>query len=375
MTSNALSPGVALPTSKTSAVTASTRQPSSRNQRVARRSRCPPDPIEHVARRPRQRGPCRRATASMKRRRRRRARGFAAAARDDAGSSSRAMIRACNISALTQTRSRRERTARGSSAGKRVEHLRLNVTRVEIRASSVSDGPKHHRLGVRPGPNAMAQPAGRRRRASIASSTNITVADDMLPKSAQHLARGAERDRREVERPLDRIEDRTAAGMDGPQSIAATARRRECRLACSSTASWIAAGTWPDSTMSKPASSNVPGHQLARSRQRPRHESCRAHALRLRGHEAAAQPSPQRQNDRIFSSSVGLLQVQRAELEIDDQHPRLRVGAHDVARQLERVDRRIAAHEADIVRSTEPGSPQRAISSRSSPAPKSRCSR
>jgi hypothetical protein len=44
---------------------------------------------------------------------------------------------------------------------------------------------------------------------------------------------------------------------------------------------------------------------------------------------------------------VRFLEVQRADLDIDDQNPRLGLGAHDVARQLQRVDRGVAAHEAD----------------------------
>jgi hypothetical protein len=43
----------------------------------------------------------------------------------------------------------------------------------------------------------------------------------------------------------------------------------------------------------------------------------------------------------------GVLQVQRAELEADDQHPRLRLAAHRVPGDLQRVDRGLAAHEAD----------------------------
>jgi hypothetical protein len=42
-----------------------------------------------------------------------------------------------------------------------------------------------------------------------------------------------------------------------------------------------------------------------------------------------------------------LLQVQRAEFEVEHQHLRVRFGAHNVPRLLEAVDRRIAAHEAD----------------------------
>ena len=42
-----------------------------------------------------------------------------------------------------------------------------------------------------------------------------------------------------------------------------------------------------------------------------------------------------------------LLEVQRAQLDRDDQHARLGLRSHDVARQLERVDRRGTAHEAD----------------------------
>ena len=40
-----------------------------------------------------------------------------------------------------------------------------------------------------------------------------------------------------------------------------------------------------------------------------------------------------------------LLEVQGAELHADDEHARPRLGAHHVARELERVDGRVAAHE------------------------------
>src|ERR1019366_8102868 len=41
------------------------------------------------------------------------------------------------------------------------------------------------------------------------------------------------------------------------------------------------------------------------------------------------------------------LKMQRAELQIDDQHASGRLRAHDVSRELERIDRGIASHESD----------------------------
>ena len=97
----------------------------------------------------------------------------------------------CNIQAFTRRKSRRDRMARGSLASSSSSHSGsthrvavhiafgsilepVPVDRHIVRNSMVS--------AVRPGPNDIAQPLRPRVPARIsASSTNITVADDMLP--------------------------------------------------------------------------------------------------------------------------------------------------------------------------------------------------
>ena len=84
---------------------------------------------------------------------------------------------------------------------------------------------------VRPGPNAIAMPSPvacdeRRMR----SSTNTSVADDMLPKSLQHVARVAQRIRRQRQPVLHGIEDRAAAGVHRPQrDVVHGAIAEQCR--------------------------------------------------------------------------------------------------------------------------------------------------
>ena len=61
----------------------------------------------------------------------------------------------------------------------------------------------------------------------------------------------------------------------------------------------------------------------------------------------AAQPSPHRQNEISFSSSVVSLRCSVHSSMLTISTRALRVGPHDVARQLQGVDRGIASHEAD----------------------------
>src|SRR5262245_2667987 len=56
--------------------------------------------------------------------------------------------------------------------------------------------------------------------------------------------------------------------------------------------------------------------------------------------------APKKEGEKL-GEVARILEMQRAKLEIHDQDSRLRVGANDVPRKLQRVDRGIAAHEAD----------------------------
>src|SRR5262245_41986011 len=56
--------------------------------------------------------------------------------------------------------------------------------------------------------------------------------------------------------------------------------------------------------------------------------------------------APKKEGEKL-GEVARILEMQRAELEIHDQDSRLRIGADDVARELQRVDRGIAAHKAD----------------------------
>src|SRR5262245_572232 len=70
-------------------------------------------------------------------------------------------------------------------------------------------------------------------------------------------------------------------------------------------------------------------------------------ALWLGGDErCGAAVAPQQEGEKL-GEVARILEMQRAELEIHDQDSCLRIGADDVARKFQRVDRGIAAHEAD----------------------------
>src|SRR5262245_20580689 len=69
--------------------------------------------------------------------------------------------------------------------------------------------------------------------------------------------------------------------------------------------------------------------------------------LRLGGDErGGAAVAPKKEGEKL-GEVARILEMQRAKLEIHDQDSRLWIGANDVARKLQRVDRGIAAHEAD----------------------------
>ena len=106
-------------------------------------------------------------------------------------------------------------------------------------------------------------------------------------------------------------------------------------------------GTKPDSVMSKPPS---PIRQVIWSAASGTSAAWKPSIARPCGSavtSAALQPSA---NSRKHSNcSISLLgcRCRRAEFEVQHQHPRLRLAADHVVGQLQRVDRRLAAHEAD----------------------------
>src|SRR5262245_49335640 len=76
-------------------------------------------------------------------------------------------------------------------------------------------------------------------------------------------------------------------------------------------------------------------------------EAVDGNALWLGGDErGGATVAPQQEGEEL-GEVARILEMQRAELEIHDQDSCLRIGADDVARKFQRVDRGIAAHEAD----------------------------
>src|SRR5262245_43252035 len=76
-------------------------------------------------------------------------------------------------------------------------------------------------------------------------------------------------------------------------------------------------------------------------------EAVEGDALRLGGDKrGGAAVAPKEEGEKL-GEVARILKMQSAKLEIHDQDSRLRIGADDVARKLQRVDRGVAAHEAD----------------------------
>ena len=68
---------------------------------------------------------------------------------------------------------------------------------------------------------------------------------------------------------------------------------------------------------------------------------------RFGGHQARGAPIAEQQEAQHLLELPLFLQMQAGQFQIDHQHLRVRFRSHDVARQLQRVHRREAAHEAD----------------------------
>ena len=92
---------------------------------------------------------------------------------------------------------------------------------------------------------------------------------------------------------------------------------------------------------------DVPGDQLARVRHQHGAETIERDADRIGADDAGGAAIAEQQERQHLLEVGGFLQMQRTQLDVEDEHARMRLRAHDVARQLERVDGGIAAHEAD----------------------------
>ena len=194
----------------------------------------------------------------------------------------------------------------------------------------------------------------RRRRAGaeriIASSTNITVADDMLPKrrsTSREIGKRGRLERRRRAAPRRSPRCRRDAPPRGRSRWAA--RRTKSRSPPALSARRITPGTRGDSTISNPQSRMCQVISSLGLRHQHRAEAVECESLAAPPTpEQAAQPSANnRERQHLLEIRRSSAQMQRAKLEIEDQHARVGLGAHDVSRELERIDRRMAAHEPD----------------------------
>ena len=249
--------------------------------------------------------------------------------------SSPAMILSWNISALMRTRSRRLANRRGIIGRKPIEDFGHQAAsgNASARQARSSGGPEHHGLGrqARAEGHAAAEQARTGALASVPGRTSpspTTCCRICLSTSRDAAsAVGPRPSARSTASRTDRPPGCTAhksTSVDGrPPRMAALSLRSVSRIA----PGHLAGKHHVENRRRECASSSV----RAARRQRWR-GSCRAGCRAARPVTSeAAQPSPHRQNEISFSSSVGFPEMQRAEFDIDDQHARLAVGADDVA--------------------------------------------
>ena len=157
---------------------------------------------------------------------------------------------------------------------------------------------------VSPGPNDMPQPSKPPGFFSISSITNMTVGEDMLPyrrsTSRDGLSAAGSRfsalsTASRTVRPPGCTAQRSIASGGRPPRMASWLLRSAC---------WTAAGTWPERTMSKPWSriSQVLSSRCSSATAQQKLSSSMPGGSAVTS--VAAQPSPQRQKDKSFSSSV-----------------------------------------------------------------------
>ena len=187
---------------------------------------------------------------------------------------------------------------------------------------------------TRPGPNDMAQPLvpGAASR-MIRSSTNITVPDDMLPKSFSTDRERRQRRRRQGKGLLHRIQHRAPARMHRPQidivgaAQYVVARRRQG----GADGAGHPAGQHHVETLF----ADIPADQFGGVGHQRRLERIHPHAHRIGGNERRGAAIGEQQEGENFFQIVGLVQMQGAQFQIHRQHPRAGLGAHDMARQLQ----------------------------------------
>ena len=92
---------------------------------------------------------------------------------------------------------------------------------------------------------------------------------------------------------------------------------------------------------------DAPRNQVARLRNVYREKAVDCQTLRLRAHHRCCASIRENQKRQHLLQLRRLLKMQRAELQIQQQHTRLGLRANNVVRRLQRIDGRIAAHEAD----------------------------
>ena len=145
-----------------------------------------------------------------------------------------------------------------------------------------------------------------------------------VAEAAQHVARGVERGRAEIERAFDRVEDRATARMHAPEVD--RRRRRAVENVFRMAAHRVVHGGrhLAGQDHVEAGIANIPGHQLARIGGEHGLEAVELDALRLGRHEArGAAVAPEQEREDLLE--VGrLLEMHRAKLEVDDEDARRR---------------------------------------------------
>ena len=210
------------------------------------------------------------------------------------------MIVCWRMTKLIRTRSRREARARGSSAASRSSNsgsrVREKPTHAAMRNRIVS--------ATRPGPNAMAQPLvpGAASRISR-SSTNITVPDDMLPKSLSTPRETASAVGGNSRACFHRIQYRASARMHRPQIDRCLVAEQGGARAGQDRCGWRRV---PRRTA--PCRNPARGYSSGSARRCPGTSAALNESIRTptgsAEMSAAAQPSPNSRKDRISSRSV-----------------------------------------------------------------------
>ena len=201
---------------------------------------------------------------------------------------------------------------------------------------------------VTPGPKDMAQPS-----LSRAGALHQPLQDEHDGRRGhvavveEDVARVGESFSGESKPLLRRVEDGAAAGMDGPEidrgEIAALS---DSRARFSEAAAQLA-GNLAGKMHVETLLADAPGDEVIGAGEIDGEKAVDGEAGRLRGNEIGGAAIGKDGEGEQLLQILGLLHVQGAELEREEQDFGFGLGAHDVARGFERVDGGIAAHEAD----------------------------